>query len=293
MDTTTIVALAVAINLVVAVAAFSVQRLSGRSRREDRFEAAGRLPATRAATGVAATGRPVQLTPSGSATSVAVARDEEDEAAADDPEAAGIPVAAEPANEPAVRPGPSRRVALDASPEPAEPDIDGSTGLDASAAWSRWLAEEEVRVRRFHRPATVVLVELAGLGRLAERVGADSAERLMPPIGMTMRRNARTTDHLARLGPMRFAALLVETDEVRAINYIERIRTACDVWLEAGAVALRLSVGWAEISPDRTAEVAMLDAERRLFAERERSRIQLARLDEDVPVELPALQTGT
>jgi diguanylate cyclase (GGDEF)-like protein len=288
MDTTTIVVLAVAINLVVAVAAFSVQRVSRRSRAAHRFDAAARLVTPRPGMAVAATGRPVQLTPSAVAPAVGLGRDAEDDGGTGAPRRSTPDVAPARSGTPAAT---HADVATD-PPGTVELDVDGATGLDSWTSWTRWLAEEEARVRRFHRPATVVLIELAGLGRLAERIGAESAERLMPPIGMTMRRNARTTDHLARLGPTRFAALLVETDEVRAINYIERIRSACDVWLEAGAVSLRLSVGWAEISPDRTAEVAMLDAERRLFAERERARIQLAPHDEDGPVELPALQSS-
>ena len=81
-----------------------------------------------------------------------------------------------------------------------------------------------------------------------------------------------------------------ETTEVQAIHYVERVRSACDLWLEAGAVALRLSLGWAEIGPERPADVAVLDAERRLFAEREKARSQLARQDDDPPTEIPALQ---
>jgi diguanylate cyclase (GGDEF)-like protein len=177
----------------------------------------------------------------------------------------------------------------------ADPEalLDTATGFDTGPAWARWLAEEETRILRFHRPATVVLIELSGLDRLADRLGDDVAERLIPPIATTLRRDARATDRLARLGPTRFAALLVETSEVAAINWIERVRTACDVWLEAGAVTLRLSVGWAEIGPQRAADVAVLDAERRLFAERERARRQLGRADDvraDAPVEVPSLQ---
>jgi diguanylate cyclase (GGDEF)-like protein len=154
---------------------------------------------------------------------------------------------------------------------------DRETGLDLPPTWARWLAEEDARVRRFHRPATVVLVELSWLDRLADRLGDEAAQRLIPPIAHTMRRNARATDHLARLGPTLFGAILPETDEVRAINYIERVRSACDVWLEAGAVMLKLSVGWAEMSADRPAEVALPDAERRLYEERQRTWTILSR----------------
>jgi diguanylate cyclase (GGDEF)-like protein len=170
------------------------------------------------------------------------------------------------------------------------PATDPTTGLDLGPAWSRWLSEEEARVQRFHRPATVVLVELSGLDRLADRLGDEAASRLIPPIATTLRKNTRATDHLARLGPTRFGALLTETDEIRAINFVERIRSACDVWLEAGAVMLRLSVGWAEISTDRPAEVAVPDAEGRLFEEHKRTWALLARQADGHEVETGILQ---
>jgi PleD family two-component response regulator len=97
---------------------------------------------------------------------------------------------------------------------------------------------------------------------------------LIPPIATTMRRHARAADNLARLGRARFGALLTETDEVLAINYIERVRAACDVWLQSGAVALRLSIGWAEVGPKQPVEVALKAAETRLNEERQRLRVR-------------------
>jgi diguanylate cyclase (GGDEF)-like protein len=143
--------------------------------------------------------------------------------------------------------------------------------LASPSSWATWLEEESARAERYERPATIVLVELAGLDRLADRVGAAAADRLIPPVASTIRRHARAADRLARLSATRFGVLLVETDEVSAINYVERIRSNCDVWLAAGAVSLRLSVGWAEIRPDRGAEAAAREAEQRLFEDRRRS----------------------
>jgi len=42
------------------------------------------------------------------------------------------------------------------------------------------------------------------------------------------------------IGPLATWFLLTETDEIAAINYVERIRRACDLWLESGAIAMRL-----------------------------------------------------
>ncbi len=167
-----------------------------------------------------------------------------------------------------------RTVAAASGPaEPARPlATDPVTGLDLAPAWSKWLAEEGARVDRYGRSATVVLVEVAGIDRLAERLGPEAVDRLIPPIATTMRRQARASDNVARIGQARFGALLPETDEIRAINYVERAREACDIWLESGAVALRLSIGWAQIGANQPVEVAIQTAERRLNEERQRQR---------------------
>ena len=174
-----------------------------------------------------------------------------------------------------IAPPPESAEAAPAATDPfavEEIPTDPITGFDLPATWSKRLTEENARVQRYGHPATIAFFELPELDRLAERLGAEAAERLIPPLAKTMRRGARSSDCLARLGPTRFAALLPDTDEVKAINYIERVRSACDVWLEAGAVALRLSIGWAEVSANQPVDVAAKAAERRLHEERQRHR---------------------
>ena len=75
-------------------------------------------------------------------------------------------------------------------------------------------------------------------------------------------------DRIARLSNRSFGVLLPETDEVQAINFVERVRTTCDLWLASGAMSLKLAIGWAEANPGRTIEVALGMAENRLNAER-------------------------
>lgn len=178
--------------------------------------------------------------------------------------AAGSPF---PSTHPADRRPPMAMFGPGAGAVPSDPQ----TGLDAPSTWTRWLHEEETRVRRYHRPATVVLVELESLDRLVERLGPAAADRLIPPVAATMRRHARESDRVARLGPARFGAILPETDEVRAINYVERVRSTCDLWLASGAVSLRLSMGWAEMNASHLLEATLAAAEDRLNAERRRA----------------------
>ena len=272
MTTEQIILIALAVNFVVAVAAIAIPRI--RNRRA--AASSDVSPSRRAVTGAPAADSAGARPPVGAGRTPL-------------PHASDSSIASRPAEAGApwfpTRNGAADRTLAGVRAIPGDP----VTGFDLPAAWSRWLAEEEARVRRFHHPATIVVIELSGLDRLADRLGDEAAQRLIPPIALTMRKNARATDHLARLGPARFGAILVETDEVRAINYIERVRSACDVWLEAGAVMLRLSVGWAEMSPDRPAEIALVDAERRLYEERERTWTLLARQGEERDVEAAVL----
>ena len=107
---------------------------------------------------------------------------------------------------------------------PALRGRDHLTGLldrdafDAAARPTRMPATSAYR-----RPATVAIIELDGLDRLVERLGPDAADRVVPALADTIARcwpDAPTTSPASR--PGRFGVLLPETDEVAAINYVER-----------------------------------------------------------------------
>ena len=148
---------------------------------------------------------------------------------------------------------------------------DPLTHLLDAAAFGHVLADEEARVARYHRPATVVVFELDGLDRLVDRLGPEAGDRVVPALADTIHRLARRADHVARLSPSRFAVLLPETDEVAAINYVERVRAACELWLESGAIAMRLAIGWAGTSGDLPLTLAMRTATERMLVEHRRN----------------------
>lgn len=153
--------------------------------------------------------------------------------------------------------------------------LDPATGLESPIAWRRALEDEFLRLARYHRPATVMIIELDGFDRLVERLGEAAGARIVLATARTLRAEARAADRCARLGRGRFGILLPETDEVKAINFVERVRSECDRWLEAGEIALRLAIGWAILDPSEGATAAVQEAERRLDGER-RSRTSSA-----------------
>lgn len=153
------------------------------------------------------------------------------------------------------------------SPADARDTLDPLTGLPDASMFSDLVADEDARVARYHHAATIVVFELEGLDRLVERLGSDAGDRVVPAVADTIRRLGRSADHVARLTPARFAALLPETDEIAAINYVERVRRACDLWLESGAIALRLAIGWAGTTGDPTLPETQRLATDRMYTE--------------------------
>jgi diguanylate cyclase (GGDEF)-like protein len=148
------------------------------------------------------------------------------------------------------------------------PRTDPLTGLLLPAEWNRVIFDEAARIHRYGRPATVVFIDLDGLDRLTELLGPGAAERILPALADVLSRQARGSDHVARLGSGRFGVLLPETGEVEAVNYVERVRAACELWLESGAIAMRLAIGWA--APPReggSLEDAFALAQDRMFTE--------------------------
>ena len=148
---------------------------------------------------------------------------------------------------------------------------DGLTGLLDAMAFGEALEHEDARQQRYGRPATVIVFELDGLAKLVERLGSDPGDRIEAALGDAIKRLARRADYVARLERGRYSVLLPETDEVAAINYVERIRRACDLWLESSAIAMRLAIGWASTTGDATLEGAIRLATERMRVEQRRN----------------------
>ena len=146
--------------------------------------------------------------------------------------------------------------------------IDPLTGLEGPASWSRIVAIENARLLRHRRPVTVVMAEVEGLRKLEERLGEEPVDRLLPVIADAFRSEARSSDWVARVGASRFAAFLPETDEIQAINYVERIRVFCEPWLASSAVPLRLAIGWSSPGASTDLEHAIAQAEARMHEDR-------------------------
>ena len=144
---------------------------------------------------------------------------------------------------------------------------DPLTGTDGPHYWDRLIISETARVRRYKRPATVVLVEIAGLTRLGELWGQDVAERTLVSAARTLSQSIRTSDHIARIEPIRFGIMLTETTEIDAINFIERARVSCERDLRVASEVVGVAFGWASPPKGNDLADAVAVAQQRLAAE--------------------------
>lgn len=156
----------------------------------------------------------------------------------------------------------------DAGSLPAPPSgwSDPLTGADGPRLWDRVVASEVARFQRSRHTATVVLVELAGMDELARLSGPDVAERLFVKVGRSLAVEIRSSDHIARIDRTQFAMLLPETDEIEAINFVERARTVAEYHLR-GHDEVRVAIGWASPSDSTDLRAAIDSAATRLQEE--------------------------
>jgi diguanylate cyclase (GGDEF)-like protein len=133
---------------------------------------------------------------------------------------------------------------------------DGETGLFGPRSWAAILETESARCARYRRTATVVIAEVVGLDELESVWGADIAPPAVMVIGSVLRSGARPSDYVARLGPRRFGILLPETDEIAAVNFVERVRERCIAAAKQADPDAHCSFGWADATKSRLLSAA-------------------------------------
>jgi diguanylate cyclase (GGDEF)-like protein len=173
-----------------------------------------------------------------------------------------------------IAPAPARRDGRNGDPAPVgltAPTLpsgwtDPMTSADGPHYWDRLISSERDRMRRYHRPATVVFIELANLDRLGALWGDDVAAQALIRVGRTLMRQIRSSDHAARIDLAKFAVFLPETNEIAAINFVERVRASIDTSLGFMDETLRVGIGWASPA-DGDIDLALATAQRRLDAD--------------------------
>ena len=148
-------------------------------------------------------------------------------------------------------------------PEPAD-WTDPFTGTDGPLLWDRLIRKEAARIKRYRRTACIVLVELAGLEDVSAWLGRELAVELFARLSRALAAEIRTSDDICRISRDRFGILLVETDEVAAINFVDRIRPMLRKHIGSKDIGLRVRIGWASPPDGAGLTEAITIAEKRL-----------------------------
>jgi diguanylate cyclase (GGDEF)-like protein len=141
---------------------------------------------------------------------------------------------------------------------------DSLSGAEGPRYWDRLLTGEQARLRRYRGGATIVLIELAGFDELATWVGPEPSVQYFARLARLLAGEVRTSDHFVRITRNRFAVLLVQTDEIQTLNFVDRLQLAFREELGGTRNPLRLGIGWASPEQDQDLSAAMATAETRL-----------------------------
>ena len=130
--------------------------------------------------------------------------------------------------------------------------------FDTSDEFTAALAAEDLRIARYGRRATILVVDVESSDETRP------VDRLTEPVADAIRHEARETDRVTRLGTSRYSLLLRETEDIEAGHFAERLSTACHDRLNGDARALRLRIEAASPVHGETLSEALAQAERRL-----------------------------
>ena len=132
-------------------------------------------------------------------------------------------------------------------------DTDMLTGLLSRRRFSEIVNAEIARALRYERPLSLILMDMDHFKQVNDTWGHPVGDEVLREVCGRVRRSARSSDFVARLGGEEFAVLLPETTLEDAVALAERIRQAvsCRPAHMVGAQELNctLSLGVAEVCP--------------------------------------------
>lgn len=145
---------------------------------------------------------------------------------------------------------------------------DALTGLLNRRGFLEQGEKEIVRSRRSEKPICVVMADVDHFKRINDRHGHAAGDLALQGLANLLRSALRSQDLVARWGGEEFILLLPETDLYGATQVAESIRQRVALQpLAIGelAIPLTLSIGLAELRPERGLEVAIARADAALY----------------------------
>lgn len=147
----------------------------------------------------------------------------------------------------------------------AEALSDALTGLFNRRGWTRLLAGEEERCRRYGHPAAVFAIDLDDFKAVNDSRGHFAGDELLARVGSALATVARGSDVAARVGGDEFALLAVECDAAGCALLLDRLRLVLE---DSGVKA---SIGVSIRDPARGLQLAWEQADIAMYANKRRN----------------------
>ncbi|PLX78202.1 MAG: hypothetical protein C0616_15240 [Desulfuromonas sp.] len=156
------------------------------------------------------------------------------------------------------------------------------TGLCNVREFYRLFHEEKLRAERYHRPFSLLLMDLDHFKQVNDSLGHQAGDLLLQAFARRLEKLLRTSDHIARIGGDEFGVILPETEVEAASELAERIRLDIDasplpLALSGQLDPVTVSVGLATF-PEHANEVESLfaAADQALYRAKEGGRNRLS-----------------
>jgi len=151
--------------------------------------------------------------------------------------------------------------------EKAAARTDYLTGAANSRFFSEMIQMEIERSIRYHRPFTVVFLDVDDFKSINDNFGHSAGDMVLATAARTMRRHLRKTDIIARVGGDEFSILLSETDANTAQASMSRMQRGLLGEMQANRWAVTFSIGVVTfISPPESADEAINMADKIMYS---------------------------
>lgn len=152
-----------------------------------------------------------------------------------------------------------------------EARTDRLTGLDNRSAWDELLASEDSRRLRYGEDVTIVSADLDGLKAINDRDGHAAGDQALKAAAELLRRSARASDRVARVGGDEFLVLMPHTDMTGAERFMARVRAGQAVVL-CGTGCDSVSLGAATSRSDERLVDTVRRADAAMYASKPKAR---------------------
>lgn len=152
---------------------------------------------------------------------------------------------------------------------------DSLTSLYNRRKFFEELGREVDRVRRYHSPLSLVMLDIDKFKSVNDRYGHQMGDEVLKDLTEILKKNTRKTDIVARYGGEEFIIMLTETPLAGALKVARRIREAVEAAIVVGAgieIKFTASLGVTEFQPEDTVDTLVAHTDEALYRAKKNGR---------------------